>query len=85
MALGYCTYCDTLRNIRPGPQQWGTRMCAWYPVAHWINVHQTCENIVFFTGLDKNEYPTAVTCVKCGPVSVTETLSIRCPGEKKSL
>jgi hypothetical protein len=77
MALGYCTYCDTLRNIRPGAQKWGSRECAWYPTAHWINTHEPCGNIVFLTE--------AATCVKCGLVPVDEVISSRCPGEKKSL
>lgn len=34
MALGYCMECTKLVSIRPGPQKWGSRECAWFPIAH---------------------------------------------------
>lgn len=34
MALGYCHGCERLVPIKPGPQKWGSRECAWRPLPH---------------------------------------------------
>jgi hypothetical protein len=36
VALGYCMVedCQKLVSIKPGPQKWGSRECAWFPIRH---------------------------------------------------
>jgi hypothetical protein len=34
MVLGYCMICDKLVPLRRGPQKWGSRERAWFPIDH---------------------------------------------------
>ncbi len=83
MALGYCGSCDTLRSITPGPQKWGSRECRWFPVRHWILVHDNCGEFV-----EESSTPDAdllFTCRKHGVVPRGCTEFAECDGYKREI
>lgn len=85
--------CNTLRAIRPGPQEWGSRRCSWFPIEHSTPAtHSTvidgaaCGGIVSEVDVYADGRP-LYACELCE--SVVEESEIRprrpCDGHKRAI